>query len=106
MSKKAKTVQLLTPPCEHGKAMAAIIDEDGGATTTEINLRKKDDVRPIQPGETMLTLEGDEKRPGRYNVTGEYTHPGPSRVATPKYRDNYEAIFGKRTPSSNPKELN
>ncbi len=102
--KDPKRIQLLSPPCGHGRAKALITD---GETTTigEVEMRHSDDSRPMQPGETMLTLE-QSATPGGYKVTGSYTHEGPPRAATPKYRKNYDKIFGSRKPSTDPKELN
>lgn len=101
---KKKTVQLLSSPCDHGDALAEI-DHGDRTQVTSVRFREPGDSRPLQPGETMMALE-PAGSPGRFSVTGEYTHSGPSRAATPAYRRGWEAVFDKREPSSRPEDLN
>lgn len=100
-----KSVQFLTPP-RGPRAVAAIHDEEtGGTELTTLTLAE--DGQPIPPGQTMLTMKR-EGRPGRYRVVSQYSHPGPSRAASPEYRTGWDTVFGKpkRERKVDPKDLN
>lgn len=48
---------------------------------------------PLQEGEEILSVAAD--RPGVLKLQSMYKHKGPARVASPAYRDGWEATFGK-----------
>ena len=102
MNDEKKTVQLLTVLDAQGKAIVSIND-DKSMHTVAVTMTKGEDARPIQPGQTMMMLEAEDA-PGRFKVTGEYTHPGPAHVTTDEYRVGWENIFGKR--KVRPEDLN
>lgn len=101
-NEKQKTVQLLSPTAPDGTTLAAISDGEG-TQITPVKMGKTNDGEPIQPGQTMMMLESDDA-PGRFKVTGEYTHPGPAHVTTDEYRTGWDAIFGER--KVRPEDLN
>ncbi len=89
MSKPEKTLELVTPPCVHGKALARITDGDESYVT---QVTRVEEGKPLQPGDTIMRTEAIAGNPRRRKVTSEYTSPGPARVATPAYRKGYDKM--------------
>ncbi len=101
MSKqKDKTIELITPPCAHGRSMAAITDADGSVTLETVS--PVESGAPLLPGATLMTTEPIEGEPRLRRITAEHTTPGPARVATPSYRKGYDAISWGKPPEGPP----
>jgi len=49
--------------------------------------------QPLNDMEEVLQLSRREDDPQRFDVT--VLHKGPARAASPRYRENHEAIFGQ-----------
>lgn len=56
---------------------------------------------PVQPGSELATFDQqrkcDEDGTRWHTITSSYKQ-GPAQVATPKYREGYDRIFGKKQP--------
>lgn len=89
MKKKDKTIELVTSPCEQGSALARITDGDKSFVTQVTRIKEG---APLEEGMTVMTSEAIKGEPRKRRVISEYTHKGPSRASTPKYRKNYDAM--------------
>lgn len=57
-------------------------------------VRKPQEGAPMRPGERLIDLhEADER--GRFRAVERFRN-GPARVASPAYREGWDAIFGKK----------
>jgi hypothetical protein len=77
---------LLTPD---GVAMRRTSEGIGFGTFKEVK-----EGQPLREGAELIRV-GDENEDGWRDVTSIYKS-GPPQVATPRYRENYDKIFGKQ----------
>lgn len=100
MADKPKTTDEISfgPELEPGVRIARR-RRDG--ETRDVLVTAAGDGVPIQPGSELATFEQqgqcDEDGTRWHTITSSYRH-GPAQVATPKYREGYDRIFGKKQP--------
>jgi len=70
------------------------IRRDADGNEREVLARQPGDGAPMLPGTEVVTVS-PTCRDGWHDVETLYRH-GPPQVATPKYREGYDRIFGKK----------
>lgn len=80
-------------PCLGNGRQAALVEKDGQEHETTVKFAKEGDA--VAPGQSLVQL-GASDNEGWHDATVLF-HNGPAQVATPKYREGYDRIFGKKT---------
>ena len=95
MSEETKTEPESVPvkvlhACEHEVVLAK---KDGDRGVQLIHGHPIKEGQPLPPGASLYRVEGNRKKGYRMQTLLE--HKGPARVSSHKYREGYDAVFGK-----------
>lgn len=92
-SNKGKDRVWIGPQDETGEHRA--IRDRGDGNLERAHFRVAEEGEAIPPGSELVLLRPEQGADGGYDVAACYKS-GPAQVATPKYREGYDRIFGKQ----------
>lgn len=76
---------------ECGDGMRHMVATKSGVPVAVTHMRRVEDGECLQPGDRVYYVDEDGRVVDTFS-----TGPGPAQVATPKYRNGWDAIFGKK----------